>query len=251
MCCTFSMERYYQIRNGEQIMYLYETHVHTVPLSACAKVGVRETLEFYKSAGYAGVFMTDHFIDGNIDRALRELPYETRIERYFDVYNEALPIAREIGINIFSAFEMSYKGTDFLVYGIDKEWCLSHKDMDKMSKKELLSLIMEEGALVIQAHPFREAGYIDHIRLFPRSVHGVEVFNACRTDFENELARQYCDNYNLISFAGSDNHVGAALPRFGGMVTEAPIKDVRDFIDAVISGKAKPFIKEGDEIKLI
>ena len=69
---------------------------------------------------------------------------------------------------IFSAFEMSYKGTDFLVYGIGKEWCLNHPDMDKMSKKELLRLLMDDGALVIQAHPYREAGYIDHIRLFPR-----------------------------------------------------------------------------------
>ena len=232
-------------------MYLYETHVHTAPLSACAKVGVRETLEFYKSAGYAGVFMTDHFIDGNIDRALRELPYAVRIESYFKVYDEALPIAKEVGIDIFSAFEMSYKGTDFLVYGIGKEWCLNHPDMDKMSKKELLRLLMDDGALVIQAHPYREAGYIDHIRLFPRSVHGVEVFNACRTDFENELAAQYCKNYGLIPFSGSDNHVGAALPHYGGMATEAPIKDVRDFIDAVISGRAKPFIKDENGIKVL
>lgn len=232
-------------------MYLYETHVHTAPLSACAKVGVRETLEFYKSAGYAGVFMTDHFIDGNIDRALRELPYAVRIESYFKVYDDALPIAKEVGIDIFSAFEMSYKGTDFLVYGIGKEWCLNHPDMDKMSKKELLRLLMDDGALVIQAHPYREAGYIDHIRLFPRSVHGVEVFNACRTDFENALAAQYCDNYGLIPFAGSDNHAGGALPHYGGMATEAPIKDVRDFIDAVISGRAKPFVKDESGIKLL
>jgi len=232
-------------------MYLYETHVHTAPLSACAKVGVRETLEYYKSAGYAGVFMTDHFIDGNIDRALREQPYAARIENYFKVFEDALPVATEIGIDIFSGIEMSYKGTDFLVYGIGKEWCLAHPDMDKMSKKELLKLLMDDGALVIQAHPYREAGYIDHIRLFPRSVHGVEIFNACRTDFENALAAQYCDNYGLIPFAGSDNHVGGALPHYGGMAVESPINDVRDFIDAVISGRARPFVKDESGIKLL
>jgi predicted metal-dependent phosphoesterase TrpH len=225
-------------------MYLYETHVHTAPLSACAKVGVYETLEFYKSAGYAGVFLTDHFIDGNIAHSLRNLPYDERIEAYFGAYDEAKLMGDSLGIDVFSAFEMSYKGTDFLVYGINKEWCLAHKDMDKMPKSELLSLMLADGALIIQAHPFREASYIDHIRLFPRHVHGVEVFNACRTDFENSLAAEYCKNYNLIPFAGTDNHVGADRARFGGMATDTPIKDVRDFISLVISGKAKPFIKD-------
>ena len=232
-------------------MYLYETHVHTAPLSACAKVGVRETLEYYKSAGYAGVFMTDHFIDGNISRDLRELPYEEKIERFFAVYEEALPIAKELSIDVFSAFEMSYKGTDFLVYGIGKEWCLAHPNMDKMSKKELLSLLMDDGALVIQAHPYREAGYIDHIRLFPRSVQGVEVYNACRTEFENRLALQYCENYGLIPFAGSDNHNGGGMTAFGGMATETKLRDVKDFIDAVLTGKAKPFIRDENGVRLL
>ena len=51
-------------------MYLYETHLHTAPMSGCAKVGVRETLEYYQSAGYAGVFRSDHFLDANIDKEL-------------------------------------------------------------------------------------------------------------------------------------------------------------------------------------
>ena len=113
-----------------------------------------------------------------------------------------------------------------------------------MRKSELLRLLKSEGALVIQAHPFREAGYIDHIRLFPREVHGVEVYNACRTEFENKLAEQYRENYGLIAFAGSDNHRGAEQKLFGGMATKTPIKSVQDFIDAVLSGEAKPFMKD-------
>ena len=42
-------------------MYKYETHLHTSPVSVCARVEVRETLEFYKSLGYDGVFITNHF----------------------------------------------------------------------------------------------------------------------------------------------------------------------------------------------
>ena len=61
-------------------MYLYETHLHTAPMSGCAKVGIRETLEYYQSAGYAGVFLTNHFLDGNIDMEIRELAYAEQIE---------------------------------------------------------------------------------------------------------------------------------------------------------------------------
>lgn len=232
-------------------MYYYETHMHTAPLSACARAGVRESLEYYKEAGYNGVFMSDHFIDANIDRAIRGLPYDERIRCFFDVAEEAKQIGEEIGISAFPAFEMSYKGTDFLVYGIDKAWCLAHPDMDKMKKSELLRMLSEDGALIIHAHPFREAQYIDHIRLFPRLVHGVEICNACRTDFENELAAQYCKNYGLIPFAGSDNHIAGGLKRFAGMATEMPLRDVREFIDAVRSGAAKPFVRDENGIRIL
>ena len=63
-------------------MYQYETHLHTLPVSKCARAGVRENLEFYKSLGYAGVFITNHFLDGNINID-RTLPYEDRIRFYF------------------------------------------------------------------------------------------------------------------------------------------------------------------------
>lgn len=33
-------------------MYRYETHLHTYPVSKCARVGVRENLEFYKKMEY-------------------------------------------------------------------------------------------------------------------------------------------------------------------------------------------------------
>ena len=47
-------------------MYKYETHLHTYPVSKCARSTVRENLELYKEFGYDGVFITNHFLDGNI-----------------------------------------------------------------------------------------------------------------------------------------------------------------------------------------
>lgn len=226
--------------------YLYETHLHTSPVSKCARVGVRETLEFYKSAGFAGVFITNHFIDGNINIS-SEIPYEERIEFYFSDYEEGVRIGREIGLDVFFGIESSYKGTDFLIYGLDKEWFLSHPKIEGMKKTEMLPLMAEAGALIIQAHPFREANYINHIRLFPRHVHGVETYNAQRTDFENEMARLYAQGYGLLEFAGSDNHRGAENLHFGGMKSTSPITDELDFVSRVKSGDMLPFRLDFEE----
>lgn len=221
-------------------MYRYETHMHTMPVSKCARATVRENLQAYKDWGYAGVFITNHFIDGNISID-RTHSFEERVNFYFSDYEEAKRIGQEIGIAVFDGVEMSYGGTDFLVYGLHKDWFLAHPEIDGMIKSQELQLLMDAGALIIQAHPYREAGYIDHIRLYPRHVHGVEVYNAAQNDFRNEMARIYADAYELIHFAGSDNHLGGKQMKFGGMECDTPIMDEQDFIRKVLSGQMKPF----------
>ena len=221
-------------------MYRYETHLHTLPVSKCAKASVLDNLKAYAALGFTGVFITNHFIDGNIDID-RSLPYEQRIEFYFSDYEEAKRLAPQVGIDVFCGVELSYKGTDFLIYGLDKDWFLRHPEIEGMKKTDELQLMMDAGALVIQAHPYREASYIDHIRLFPRHVHGVEIYNACRKDFENQMAEHYANNYDLIHFAGTDNHTAGKRKTFGGMESETPIADEQDFIRQVFSGEMKPF----------
>lgn len=221
-------------------MYRYETHLHTAPVSKCARAGVRETLEFYKSLDYTGVFITNHFIDGNINID-RSLPYEELIDFYFSDYEAALPIGKELGLDVFCGVEMSYGGTDFLVYGLDKQWYLEHPEIQGMKKSTLLTLLMEAGALVIQAHPFREAAYIDHIRLFPRHVHGVETYNACNSDFTNAMAEYYAQQYGLFPFAGSDNHTAGNVKNLGGLQCTTPLRDEADFVQRFKKGEMELF----------
>ena len=220
--------------------YLYETHLHTSPVSACARFSVRENLTFYKSLGYAGVFITNHFLDGNI-RIDQSLPYEEKIAFYCSDYEEGLKIGEEIGLSVLFGVEMSYKGTDFLVYGLDKAWYLAHPEIMDMKKSALLPFLQKSGALVIQAHPFREASYIDHIRLFPRCIHGMETDNACRTTLENDLASIAVRAYGLLPFAGSDNHIAAQLPRLSGLQFETPVRDEADFVSRVLAGEGELF----------
>ena len=223
-----------------QNKYKYETHLHTFPVSKCASVSPRENLEFYKSIGYDGVFITNHFPDGN-SYFNNDISYKKQMDFYFSDYEEAVSIGKEIDIKVFLGAELAYHGTDFLVYGPDKTWYLEHPEIMTLKQSEKLTLLRENGALVIQAHPFREADYIDHIRLFPRSVHGVEVINTCRTDFENKMAKLYAQNYKLLEFAGSDNHIGKHIKTLAGMCSDNPLLDELDFVKQVRNGEMHIF----------
>lgn len=221
-------------------MYKYETHLHTCPVSRCATANIYETIDFYKDNGYDGVFITNHFLDGNINVDPTG-SYEEKIELYFSDYEEGVKYGKTVGLKVFCGVELSYKGTDFLVYGLDKEWYLKNPQIMDMKKSDELKYLMESGALVIQAHPYREASYIDHIRLFPRCVHGIEVLNSSRTDFENNMAKFYAENYGLLEFAGSDNHDASKHRLLAGMCSETPVLDEQDFVERVKNGKMSIF----------
>ncbi len=210
-------------------LYLYETHLHTYPVSRCAKKSVGENMACYQALGYQGIFITNHFLDGNINID-KSLSYEEKLNFYLSDYWEAKSLEHKMGLRVFFGVELSFKGTDFLIYGLPPEWYFDHPEITEMNKKVELAFMMEEGALVIQAHPYREASYIDHIRLYPRSVHGVEVLNACRNELENTMAEQYAVSYDLIPFAGTDNHKGIEQPLFSGIAFDTPLNSEEDFV---------------------
>jgi len=221
-------------------MYKYETHLHTYPVSKCAKAIVKETLQFYKQKGYDGVFITNHFLDGyiNIDPGVS---YEEKINFYFSDYEEAKRIEKETGIKVFLGVEMTYDGADFLIYGLGKDWYLNHPEIMTMKRSEELKFLMANGAFIVHAHPFRNPPFVDHIHLFPDCVHGVEVINGCRSDFENSMANTYAEAYRLIKTAGSDNHTAGDMKHLAGMCSHSPIVDEADFINKLKNGEMEIF----------
>lgn len=210
-------------------MYKYETHLHTTPVSRCASPEgtVEASLEFYKKLKYDGVFITNHFLDGNVN-VDKTLPYEEQIEFYFSDYEKAVEFGKEIGIKVFLGVEMSNNGTDFLVYGLNKEWYLAHPEIMEMKLYEKIDFMKEQGGLVIQAHPYR---LLHIIQLLPYHIDGVEVLNASRTEKENNMAKIFAENYNLPQSAGTDNHSGPKKARLAGICTKEPLENEADFIN--------------------
>lgn len=218
--------------------YRYETHLHTAEGSACASASGAEMARAHKEAGYTGIFITNHFFNGN-SAVPRALPWAKRVELFCRGYENAKEEGERIGLRVFFGLEFNTCGTEFLIYNLDRSWLLEHKNIDRADPREALAVMRMDGAFVVQAHPFRERPYIDHIQLFPRDIDGVEVVNAAHLGAEgrkmNERAYAYARMFDLPVTAGSDSHHTHML--FGGGIeTSRPIETPLDYFEMMKEG---------------
>ncbi len=219
-------------------MYRYETHLHTAIGSACSNFKPEEIVEKYTRWGYAGVFVTEHFLNGNTT-VMPYLPWREQISEFCEGYLQVKKVAQG-KLDVFFGFEYSYNGTDFLVYGLDENWLLLHREIMDMPVKEFCNFARSEGGFVAQAHPYRLSDYIGHIRLYPDCIDGVETINACRDERTNRLADILASEYSLIKIAGSDIHC-FEQNCLAGVEFENKLQSERDFIESLKRGKGKIF----------
>lgn len=219
--------------------YIYETHMHTSEGSRCGKSKAEEMVRSYKEQGYEGIFVTDHFFNGNcaVDKSLT---WEEKVELFCKGYENAKAEGEKIGLQVFFGFEYCVNAADFLVYNLDKEWLLANPDIDKWDARKAFVQMHEDGGFIVHAHPFRERDYIDHIKLFPRDVDGVEVFNGAQRDDEymNERAKLYAMMYGLPVTAGSDSHRDTDAFRCG-VEMQSKIERPLDYLQAMKAGRVK------------
>lgn len=218
-------------------LYKYETHLHTKEASACAIFSAVEQVRFYKEAGYEGIIVTDHFLNGNT-AVPRDLPWEERIDLYCRGYEAAKEEGDRIGLSVFFGIESGYEGTDFLIYGLDKQWLKNHPDMLSWSVEEQYRRVHEDGGFIVHAHPFRVRPYIKKVRLFPKCVDAVEVINVGnRNDDFDRKALLYARKHKLPVTAGTDCHGLEELR--SGLAFHHKLTDIRDYIESVQSGKCE------------
>lgn len=219
--------------------YRYETHLHTCEGSACASASAAQMARIHKELGYTGIFVTDHFFNGNT-AVPRELPWRERVHLFCLGYERAREEGERIGLDVFFGFEYGVHAADFLVYNLDEEWLIQHEDIDRMDARRAFALMRQSGGFIIHAHPFRERDYIDHIELFPRDVDGVEIVNGAhlKQPEMNDRARIYAMMYGLPGTAGSDSHHLQALPQSG---VELPRKVAQptDYLQMIRTGEIK------------
>lgn len=219
--------------------FKYDIHTHTSEVSKCSLISSAELVRFYKSLGVTGICITDHFFNGNTT-VPKDRPWDVRVELFCRGFEKAYEEGKKVGLDVFFGWEYSYKGTDLLTFGLNKEWLLKHPYLLDLSVNEYCDLVHNDGGFIVQAHPFREAYYIAMIRLLPRKVDAVEIINASNTDFENQCAEKYADMYNLIKVAGSDTH-SDHLGRVSGIELKRRPQNINEMISAVKNGESSIF----------
>ena len=218
--------------------YVYETHSHTSQASACGRVLGRDYIEYMQKEGFDGMIITDHFLNGN-SCVPKNLPWEKRIEMYVSGYEDALATAAGTGFKVMFGVEYHFCGDEYLIYGIDKDWLLAHPDLLEKTRHEVYELVHEAGAIMIQAHPYRERDYLSCINLTPSITDGVEAYNAANDDNMNALSYVYAKKLNVPISAGSDIHFFCDGPK-GGMMFEEKLESVQDFVKVFMAGKGTP-----------
>lgn len=227
--------------------YKYETHLHTSNSSKCGASDAREYIPYYKEMGYDGIFVTDHFYLGNTC-VPRELPWEQWARKYCEAYRIAKEEGDKQGLKVFFGWETSYDAEDFLIYGLDEEWLVRHPDIITWNQKEQYEHIKADGGLVVQAHPFRERGYMTEIKLHPYHCDAWEIANCGNYPYQDILAYRYAKAHNMVMTAGSDIHRahGSNNGTVFGVETEEPLNSEQDYVDLVLSGKGfKPHVPDG------
>jgi len=217
-------------------MFKIETHLHTLEVSPCATIRAKELVKLYKEAGYQAIFVTDHF-QSNTVGSYGDIPWEDKMAIFLGGYYRAKFEGDKIGLTVLPGAEFCFPGAPnhYLAYGITKEFLDSHPGINEMDIESFSKICKEAGVMLVQAHPYRDGKCFPT----PEFVDAVEVYNSNpRHNDNSEQSEKLVLEYNLPTCAGSDTHRPEDVA-LTGVESEFEIKTAKDFIDLVLSVKAK------------
>lgn len=215
--------------------YKYELHCHTGAVSRCASIEPEKAVELYKSKGYDGMVITDHYsVQTFLDRHL--FAPQKDAEFYLESYRRAKAAAGD-DFTVLLGMELRFygNGNDYLVYGVTPEFIKNNGNLMTMYSRRFHNLCRENNMIFVQAHPFRP--YI--FRTNPKYLDGCEICNAKnRKSGINEKAVKWAEENNMaVRVGGSDLHRESQADNLGGIITEEKIKTNDDLIRILKSGK--------------
>lgn len=201
---------------------IIDTHMHENKYSFDSLISFDDIILRAKEVGLNGICITNH------DNA--DLINETGSHFYKD------------GILVLVGAEVLTTQGDIVVFGVED----IPRDKfvpNKISPRELLTLVKEHNGAAIAAHPYRtnNRGLGDNIRSVADILDGVEAFNGSTPPHHNLTAYSIATELDLGIFGASDCHV---KDKVGSYATEfnGNIRDMKDFIDAIKSKDCCPVI---------
>jgi hypothetical protein len=182
--------------------------------------------------------VTDHFYNGNC-AVSRNLPWREWVNQFCRGFQDARDEGERQGLDVFFGWEETFEDDDYLVYGLDREWLLEHPEAAHWSRKEQYHAVRQAGGCVVQAHPFRQHGYISQVHLATALVDAVEAANAGNHEQSYDaLAMRYAKKLKLPVTAGSDIHHTDQLEagNIFGIYLDKKIKTIADYVAAIRGG---------------
>lgn len=203
--------------------------------SECAAALAKDTVEFYKSIGYSGLVITDHysFLTFGTDSAFKR---QIDVDKYLKGYHCALEAAGD-DFTVLLGMEIRYFATtnDYLVYGIDEDFLRKNGNMLFKGPRRFYKLVKESGAIIVQAHPFRP--YIH--RANPKYIDGCEIFNGKDKDKDlNQKAQAWAkkEKFQIVT-GGADYHRESQRGNVSGIITEEKINTNDDLVRILRNGR--------------
>ncbi|MBR6271210.1 MAG: PHP domain-containing protein [Lachnospiraceae bacterium] len=187
-------------------MYKIELHLHSNIVSACGKLSPEQEIAGYKAAGYSGITVTDHYCRYTVEWKKIDLNEPgSKLHYFLEGYEALKKLGEKEGIKVYYGLELRFDGSqnDYLLYGFSEELVADPRKVFKMSPMEFAPLARADGALFIQAHPFRD----NCIPISPEYVDGIETVNRHVVhNNRNDLAIAFAERHNLLQTGGSDCH---------------------------------------------
>ena len=214
-------------------MFKTELHCHSKSISQCARVSNEEIIEKFTEAGYTTLVLANHFTEGTQNNHGCQGDYQAFVTKFLNAY-EDLKKDAEGKLTVLLAMELRFNenSNDYLVFGIDEKFLRENEDIFNLNPEKFSKIARENGALFIQAHPFRNSMQV----VRPDLVDGVEVYNGHKGhDSRNEIANMWADRFGLIKTSGTDFHYNHA-PANAGIKTEYEIKDNATLVKTLKEG---------------
>ncbi|MDR0443568.1 MAG: PHP domain-containing protein [Treponema sp.] len=220
--------------------YLYETHLHTAGVSACAVSGGADYIKGYKEKGYSGIIVTDHFYNGN-SALPKNLPWKEWVNNFCRGYEEAKEEGERRGLDVFFGWEETFDGCDdYLIYGLDKAWLLEHPECRYWTRGEQYRVVKAAGGCVVQAHPFRQHHWIRKVVLSAGCVDGIEAANSGNDDPSYDaLACRYAKKLGKPLTAGTDIHDASEIYQKEpfGVYLKRKLNKITDYVEMICNNE--------------
>lgn len=213
-------------------MFKTEAHLHTYPVSSCAKLTPVEQVRLFKEAGYDTIIVSDHFSPHHFKKLGEDLTFAQKVDKLCDAYLEAKAEGDRIGLTVLFSVELSFRKNHYLLYGVTREFLKLREDIFDISLDELYEHLKAHGITIIQAHSHRAEKCVPH----PHHVDGFEINCCLRKDNYNERTMQVAKEYDLPLTIGSDAH----RPEDAGIsatLSEEKIESIEQYLELLFARK--------------